>query len=278
MVRVAVIGVGTLGVKIAGSLAYGGHEVRVQDQNTVTLNKVSLIINEDKRILKEDGLITNTNFLGEVYCFTKLEDAVREAEFIFECVTEDIVAKQNIFKQISMCCSDNAIIATSSMRLSIDQIIENINCKDRCLGVRFLYPVYFVPEVELLPSRTYTSLQTLERVRQFLEKMGRIAFFRSGNEPIVLNEQQREARKSAFVRQLYENKGINHRFAQTVPDLGAINSGKTEPESESSGDQQSIIIRDKECVICMDHQRDCVLHPCHHLCVCIQCGRLLLKR
>jgi len=37
---------------------------------------------------------------GEVYCFTKLEDAVREAEFIFECVTEDIVAKQNIFKRI----------------------------------------------------------------------------------------------------------------------------------------------------------------------------------
>lgn len=35
-------------------------------------------------------------------------------------------------------------------------------------------------------------------VRQFLEKMGRIAFFRSGNEPIVLNEQQREARKTGI--------------------------------------------------------------------------------
>ena len=74
-----------------------------------------------------------------------------------------------------------------------------------------------MPEVELLPSRTYTSLETLERgitlevfnnlfinsfndlkVRQFLEKMGRIAFFRSGNEPIVLNDQQREARKAGI--------------------------------------------------------------------------------
>lgn len=36
---------------------------------------------------------------GEVYCFSRLEDAVREAEFIFECVTEDIVIKQNICKR-----------------------------------------------------------------------------------------------------------------------------------------------------------------------------------
>ncbi len=90
MVRVAVLGAGTLGIKIAGilyslffipfthirtnhqnfwrysfsgSLAYGGHEVRVHDQNSAILNKVSLRINEDKRILKEDGLIAHTNFL-----------------------------------------------------------------------------------------------------------------------------------------------------------------------------------------------------------------------
>ena len=101
-------------------MAYGGHEVRVHDQSSNTLNKITLRINEDKRILKEDGLITHTNFLvineifvfdlqlnlyliffqGEVYCFTRLEDAVREAEFIFECVAEDIGVKQNIFKRI----------------------------------------------------------------------------------------------------------------------------------------------------------------------------------
>jgi 3-hydroxyacyl-CoA dehydrogenase len=72
MVRVAVLGAGTLGIKIAGSLAYGGHEVRVHDQNSAILNKVSLRINEDKRILKEDGLIAHTNFLGDVYIFSKL--------------------------------------------------------------------------------------------------------------------------------------------------------------------------------------------------------------
>lgn len=36
-------------------------------------------------------------------------------------------------------------------------------------------------------------------VRQFLEKMGQIAFFRAGNEPIVLNEQQRNSRKEGII-------------------------------------------------------------------------------
>ncbi|RWS19340.1 Ring finger 157-like protein, partial [Leptotrombidium deliense] len=84
--------------------------------------------------------------------------------------------------------------------------------------------------------------------------MSRVAFFRSGNEPIVLNEEQREARKAAFLRQLSDKKGIQRRLNVPVPDLGS------------------------ECVVCMDSHRDCVLHPCHHLCTCINCGRLLLKR
>lgn len=32
--------------------------------------------------------------------------------------------------EISSCCTDNAILTTSSMRLPIDQIVENVNCKD----------------------------------------------------------------------------------------------------------------------------------------------------
>jgi hypothetical protein len=54
---------------------------------------------------------------------------------------------------------------------------------------------------------------------------------------------------------MYENKGVNHRFPQIVPDLGGMSSTKPENESEPNNDQQSLIIRDKECVICMDHQR-----------------------
>ena len=37
------------------------------------------------------------------------------------------------------------------------------NMLQRCLGVRFLFPVYYVPEVEISPLRAYTSVETLEK-------------------------------------------------------------------------------------------------------------------
>lgn len=95
--------------------------------------------------------------------------------------------------------------------------------------------------------------------------MGQIAFFRSGNEPIVLNEQQRNSRREACIKQLTESKSINNRFSQNIPNLGIMQlQGKqeaieseinAETVNESNSDRQSLIIRNNECVICMDNQR-----------------------
>ncbi|RWS12074.1 3-hydroxybutyryl-CoA dehydrogenase-like protein [Dinothrombium tinctorium] len=277
-------------------MAYDGNEVRVHDNSIAVLNKVYLRLSEDRRMLREDGFLLHNDFIGDVYCFSNIQDAVRGADFVFESVAENIAVKKEVFRKMEASCGEDTVVATSSMRLSIDEIFEGTNFKERALGVRFLYPVYFIPEVELLPSK-FTSLETLEKgkkivcklntlilndspnlVRQFLERMNRVAFFRSGNEPIVLNEEQREARKAAFLRQLNDKNGITRCLNLPVPDLGsAKNTNQNETANESSNDPMPFN-REKECVVCMDSSRDCVLHPCHHLCTCIKCGRLLLKR
>ena len=161
------------------------------------------------------------------------------------------------------------------MRLPVNEIFEDLKNRERCLGIRFLYPVYFIPEVELLTTK-YTSVSTLEKVRKFLERMGRVAFFRSGPEPIVLSEEQRESRKNAFIRQMNEQKGIGRRLTLPVPDLQS-NSIDMDTLKETTTEAMNSR-KEKECVVCMDTDRDCVLHPCHHLCTCINCGKLLLKR
>lgn len=273
MVRVTVIGIGSLGIKITGELAYHGHEVRLYDENTETLNRVHLRLNEDKRALKEDGLLTQSDFVGEVYCLSRLEEAVKDAEFIFEAVAEELSVKQDLFERISHCCRRDAILATNTMRLPIESITERAAYRERCLGVRFLYPVYCIPEVEIIVGQQ-TSIQTLEKVRIFLERMGKIAFFRSGSEPLVLTEEQREARRNTYVRYLKKNKGQLRKARSTVPDLAS----DTTILNVLNGEQNIPISKEKDCVVCMDEERNCVLHPCHHLCTCANCGRMLLKR
>lgn len=48
---------------LLGAMAYEGNEVRVHDNNDQLLNKLYLRLNEDRRILKEDGFMVNSDFL-----------------------------------------------------------------------------------------------------------------------------------------------------------------------------------------------------------------------
>lgn len=278
MVKVAIIGCGNLGSKIAGELAYYGHEVRVFDQNTDALDRLKPRLTEDRKMLKEDGLLVQSNFVGEVFSLSRLEDAVKGAEFILEVIAEDLTAKQDIFERISHCCKKDAVIGTSAMVLGVDDIIERTLYKERCLGIRFLYPVYCIPEVEVVPGES-TSVQTLKKVLDLLERMGKTAFFRSTSEPLVLSEEQRETRRLAHMQHVRQSKLIRGRPTFGVPDLAnkvgistALNSTYDSTSVSNSG------MGEKDCVVCMDEDRNCVLHPCHHLCTCFSCGRLLLKR
>lgn len=273
MVKITVIGGGCLGVKIVGELAFHGHEVRVYDQSPERLDYVRLRVQDEKTLLAEDGLLPPSGFIGDILYISRLEEAVRSSDFIFEAVPEDLALKQDLFEWVSQCCKSDAVIATSSMTLNVDQIAERASHKERCLVVRYLYPVYCIPEVEIVPS-TYTSLATLEKVRQFLSRMGKVAFLRAGKDPRVLTSKEREAKKAQFIKNMRECKGTVQKIPPTIPNLAdkqILSKGADFDLDEPMG-------REKDCVVCMDEERNCVLHPCHHMCTCISCGRLLLKR
>lgn len=104
--------------------------------------------------------------------------------------------------------------------------------------------------------------------------MGKIAFFRSGPEPLVLSPEQREAKKTDFLKSVKEHKGCLKNMRQNVPNL----AGKQFVSKGIDTDLDDYSSREKDCVVCMDEERNCVLHPCHHMCTCTTCGRLLLKR
>lgn len=278
MVRVAVIGCGGLGVNVAGELAAQGHEVRVHDALPEALDRVAPRLAEDRKALRECGLLRQPGFLGSVFCLSRLEEVLREAELVLECITEDLAAKVSLLEVASQGCRPTAILASSSMRLPMDAVFERASGKERCLGLRFLFPVYAIPEVEIQLCRG-TSMGTLSWVRGFLERMGKTAFLRAGPEPLVLSEREREARRSALAL-LGRTALARQPPPFSPPDLASpdtLCSALTAEVLEGGGGGGGGR-GDKDCVVCMDEERNCVLHPCHHLCTCAACGRMLLKR
>lgn len=271
MVRVAVLGCGVLGSKIVGDLAYHGHEVRAYDSNAESLDKLLLRLAEDTKVLRKDGLLNQPSLVGTVLCMSRLEEAVRAADFVFEAVVEDLSSKSELLAQVSHLCPTTTIIGSSSMHLNVDSVFDRAAGKERCIGVRFLFPVFTVSEVELQLTEV-TSTDTLSRTREFLERMGKTAFLRAGNLPLVLSEAQREYRWVTRVHIFQQT--ARRRPPLLVPDLTHHESLERVLNSELMDG----LTREKDCVVCMDEERNCVLHPCHHLCLCATCGKMLLKR
>jgi hypothetical protein len=96
----------------------------------------------------------------------------------------------------------------------------------RCVGLRHLYPVFCIPEVEINPSKA-TSMDTVDYCEslvasekidyylfhhvglRFIERCGKTGFFRSGPEPLILSDSERERR-----RQGLQMKDIKITFVQ----------------------------------------------------------------
>jgi 3-hydroxyacyl-CoA dehydrogenase len=132
-------------VKIAGEFAFHGHRVKCYDNNIQSLNSVYSKYQNDKLNLYNEGLIEVPNFTGQVLCLSRLEETVNDAQLVIECVVEDFEIKSSLFEKISSLCPEDCIITTSTLRLDVAKLAEKTKLSDRFLGLRFLYPVYFIP-------------------------------------------------------------------------------------------------------------------------------------
>ncbi|CAF1273587.1 unnamed protein product [Adineta ricciae] len=284
MVRIAVLGCGTMGLKIAGNFAYYGHVVKIFDSDLKQLDSACERIHHDEDQLYRDGLIESPKFLGQILCLNRLEDAVKDVEFVFECVIENMEIKQSLIEKAAQFAPANVIICSNTMRLDLDKISENLSHKESFVGARFLFPVYYVPEVELNPSKS-TSTQTISAVRKLLEQMDKVLYFRSSMDPLILDEEQREARRKARIEQLKKSSGIMVVRGRTLPELTSSthrtshNGNRSELiDSTNNGNNNSIANENVDCSICMDRPRNSVIRSCNHFVTCYECARLLYNR
>ncbi|CAF0990073.1 unnamed protein product [Rotaria magnacalcarata] len=287
MVRIAVLGCGNMGLRIAGNFAYFGHihSEKTLQKNDDIINKCCLCerIHYDEDQLYRDGLIEVPKFLGQILCLNRLEDAVKDVEFIFECIIENLELKQTLLEKAAQFASASVIICSNTMRLDLDKMSENLPHKENFVGARFLFPVYYVPEIELNPTKT-TSTQTIAALRTLLERMDKVLYFRSSPDPLILDEEQRETRRKAQIESLKKSSGVMVVRGRTLPGLTSSNrfnhSGNRSDliESGNNNGNNSVANENVDCSICMDRPRNSVIRSCNHFVTCYECARLLYNR
>lgn len=169
--HVHVIGAGTMGGDIAAWCAQQGFTVTLQDleqryiapaiKRANTLFKDRL---KERYLIQAamDRLVPDVNGNG-----------LSRADIVIEAVIEDLSIKQSIFKMIESKAKPQAILATNTSSIPLDEINTVLQFPQRLVGIHFFNPVAKMQLVEVVKGNR-TSQEIVEKTISFVRKIDRL--------------------------------------------------------------------------------------------------------
>ncbi|WP_315110820.1 3-hydroxyacyl-CoA dehydrogenase NAD-binding domain-containing protein [Clostridium intestinale] len=132
-------------------------------------------IRTNLQVLKENGVFTQEEVnatLDRITLTEDLKEAVRDADFIIECIPEKMELKQDLFMRLEPLCKESVIFATNTSVMSITEISQKVKDKSRVVGTHFWNPPYLIPLVEIVKS-DYTSEEVMDETMELLKKVNK---------------------------------------------------------------------------------------------------------
>ncbi len=167
--KVAVIGTGVIGAGwIIRCLAH--NKIVYAFDKDIRLKKN--LITEIKRAWPYVGKLFNKKKLNlnNFKYFTSIEEALKEADFIQECATENYNIKIKLMNIIGKFANPNAIISSSSSGLLPTRIYSKCKNPSRAMICHPFNPVYLCPGVEIVPGKK-TKKKFLNKANKFYKSI-----------------------------------------------------------------------------------------------------------
>ena len=188
MIKVSVIGAGTMGSGIAQIAATKGHKVCLYDtfdgaiENAQKkLNKILNRLIEKERITKEE----KENILNKI-SFTKDIREIKGSKLVIEAIIENLDLKKKLFKTIEDLVDADCIIASNTSSLSIASISGACEKAERVIGIHFFNPAPLMPLVEIIPS-VQTSKKTMDHAKSIIDSWGKITVIAKDTPGFIVN-------------------------------------------------------------------------------------------
>ena len=162
--NIAVVGAGLMGPGIALTLARGGFNVRLNDLTAEKVQRALDRIRADLALFVENGLASASDAegaLGRIQGTTDLAEALHEAHYVVEAVFEDLAVKQQLFREFERMCPAQAVLASNTSALSVDDIAAAVRWPERVIAANYWNPPHILPLVEVVPGHR-TSADTVE--------------------------------------------------------------------------------------------------------------------
>ena len=153
--RAAVVGAGTMGTGIAIVYANAGIPVILKDADAHRLEKGWATIRAQYEADVEKGRLTTAAFGERMSRIrTSLEyDGFENVDIVVEAVNEDLDLKRRIFGELSAIVRPDAILATNTSSLNIDDIASTARDARRVFGHHFFSPASRMRLLEIVRGR-----------------------------------------------------------------------------------------------------------------------------
>ena len=188
MIKVSVIGAGTMGSGIAQIAATKGHEVCLYDafdgaieKAQEKLNKILNRLVEKERINKEE----KERILDRIH-FTKDIKKIKGSGLVIEAIIENLEVKQKTFTEIENIVDADCIIASNTSSLSIASIAGACQKAERIIGIHFFNPAPLMPLVEIIPA-VQTSNNTLDHAKSIIDSWGKTTVITKDTPGFIVN-------------------------------------------------------------------------------------------
>ena len=181
ILRVGVVGLGTMGAGIAQVCLQAGLEVVGRDVAPELGERARGRIDHYLSRGVEKGRLTQDDKDAALanLTFTTALDDLADCQLVIEAAFEDLGVKRELFAELDRIVAPPAILATNTSALSVTQIADATQAPERVVGLHFFNPAPVLPLVEVVRT-AHTSDEVFDAAYAFAQRIGK--------EPVACND------------------------------------------------------------------------------------------
>ncbi|MDH5762896.1 MAG: 3-hydroxyacyl-CoA dehydrogenase NAD-binding domain-containing protein [Nitrospinota bacterium] len=172
IIKVGIVGAGTMGAGIAQRCAMHGYMVVLVDTNPETLDAAEAHIQKSLDRFIEKGTLSpegRLDALAKIHRSTELKQ-ISDCDLVIEAVPEKLEVKREIFSELDWMCPPETILASNTSSFSITRLALSTRHPERVLGLHFMNPAPLIDFVELVRGKE-TSEEVAEKGKQFARSL-----------------------------------------------------------------------------------------------------------
>ncbi|KAA3654080.1 MAG: crotonase [Proteobacteria bacterium] len=170
--RVHVVGAGVMGGDIAAWCALRGMTVTLQDQSA---ERIAPAVARAARLY--DKKFRNDKRQARFALDRLIPDpqghGVAHADVIIEAIFENLEAKRTLFADIERRAKPEAVLATNTSSLRLEDIATALAAPERLVGIHFFNPVAMLPLVEVVTGEQ-SDAEVVKRAATFVRKIDKL--------------------------------------------------------------------------------------------------------